>query len=93
MITVLVIMIIGMICGYLLKEKKKLLQISEKLTTAIIFVLLFMLGIGVGLNKKVISGIDTIGWQAAVITFGAILGSLIFAYLTYKLFFTSKNEK
>lgn len=93
MITVLVIMIVGMICGYLLKEKKKILQTTEKLTTAIIFVLLLILGISVGLNKKVISSIDTIGWQAAAITAGAILGSLIFALVTFKLFFTSKNEK
>jgi len=93
MITVLVLMIVGMICGYLLKEKKKILQISEKMTTAIIFILLFMLGIGVGLNKKVISSIDTIGWQATAITLGSILGSVIFAFITFKLFFTSKNEK
>ena len=52
-----------------------------------------MLGIGVGLNKQVVSNIDTIGWQATAITIGAIAGSLIFALLTYKLFFTSKNEK
>lgn len=91
MITVLVIMIIGMICGYLLKEKKNFLRLSEKLTSSIIFLLLFMLGIGVGLNKKVISSIDTIGWQAAAITVGAILGSLIFAYITYQLFFTLKK--
>lgn len=91
MITVLAIMIVGMICGYLLKEKKKILQISEKLTTITIFGLLFMLGIGVGLNKQVVSNIDTIGWQAAAITAGAILGSLIFAFMTYKLFFTSEK--
>ena len=93
MITVLVIMVLGMILGYFLKEKKKFLQLSEKLTTAIIFVLLFMLGIGVGLNDKVISSIDTIGWQAAAITLGAIFGSLILALLTYKFFFTPKHEK
>lgn len=93
MITVLVIMVAGMILGYLLKEKKKFLQISEKLTTIIIFVLLFMLGIGVGLNEKVISSIDTIGWQATLITAGSILGSLIFAFIIYKFFFTTKNEK
>lgn len=93
MITVLVIMIVGMICGYLLKEKKKILRVSEKMTTAIIFVLLFILGIGVGLNEKVISGIDIIGWQAMAITLGSIFGSVILSFITYKLFFTSKNEK
>lgn len=91
MIIVLVLMIVGMICGYILKEKKKILQLAEKMTTAIIFVLLFMLGIGVGLNKKVISSIDTIGWQAAVITIGTIVGSLIFACITFRIFFTSKK--
>lgn len=92
MITVLIIMIVGMISGYLLKENKKILRASEKLTTLIIFALLFMLGIGVGLNNKIISNIDTIGWQAAAITSGAILGSLIFDTLRINFFLLLKMK-
>ncbi len=93
MITVLLIMAAGMLLGYFLREKKKFLKISEKMTTISIFTLLFMLGIGVGLNEKIINGLDEIGWQAVSITFGAVLGSLVFAYFTYQLFFKIDHEK
>jgi len=54
---------------------------------------LFLLGIGVGLNKTIVSNMAKIGLQAILITFGAVLGSLILAYITYTLFFIQKNEK
>lgn len=93
MIAVLLVMAVGMILGFLLKKKKGFLKFSEKMTTASIFTLLFMLGIGVGLNEKIIQGLDTIGWQALIITFGAVSGSLVFAYITYQLFFRIDYEK
>ncbi|SFS49093.1 LysO family transporter [Lutibacter maritimus] len=93
MIPVLLLMTIGFILGYVLRNKTKFIQFSNKATTLIIYLLLFLLGIGVGLNETIISNMDTIGLQAILITFGAVLGSLIFAYITYKLFFIQKNEK
>ncbi|WP_299522126.1 LysO family transporter [uncultured Lutibacter sp.] len=93
MIPVLLLMTIGLILGYVLRNKTKFILFSNKATTLIIYMLLFLLGIGVGLNKTIISNIANIGFQAILITFGAILGSLILAYITYKLFFIQKNEK
>jgi len=93
MIKLLVIMFLGMILGYFLRYHSKFIHISNKLGRIIIYVLLFVLGISVGLNKAIISQIDTIGLKALIITVGALIGSLIFAYITYKLFFISKHEK
>lgn len=90
--TVLFIMMLGMLCGYLLRENKKVLQISDKLTSIAIYMLLFVLGIGVGLNEKIVSSINTIGLQALAITLGALLGSLLLALIVYKLFFITKNN-
>ena len=93
MIPVLLLMTIGLILGYVLRNKTKFILFSNKATTLIIYMLLFLLGIGVGLNKTIVSNIANIGFQAILITFGATLGSLILAYITYKLFFIQKNEK
>lgn len=93
MIPVLLLMTIGFILGYVLRNKTKFIQFSNKATTLIIYMLLFLLGIGVGLNKTIVSNIANIGLQAVLITFGAVLGSLIFSYITYKLFFIPKHEK
>jgi len=93
MLPVLLLMTLGFVLGYVLRNKTKFIQFSNKATTLIIYALLFLLGIGVGLNKTIVSNMTTIGLQAILITFGAVLGSLIFAYITYKLFFIQKNEK
>jgi uncharacterized membrane protein YbjE (DUF340 family) len=92
MITVLVLMTLGIILGYFISEKKSLIKISDKLTTICIYLLLFLLGIGVGLNDKIIANIGTIGLQAIIITAGALLGSLILAYFTYKIFFRNYEK-
>ena len=93
MLPVLLLMTIGFILGYILRNKTKFILFSNKATTLIIYMLLFLLGIGVGLNKTIVSNIANIGLQAISITFGAVFGSLILAYITYKLFFIQKNEK
>ncbi|PID95661.1 MAG: DUF340 domain-containing protein [Bacteroidetes bacterium] len=92
MITVLVIMTAGIILGFFIHHKTTLIKLNDKLTSWTIYLLLFLLGIQVGLNDKIINNIHTIGFQATVITIGALLGSLIFAYITYKLFFIDKNK-
>jgi len=90
MITVLVLMTLGIGLGFFVVKFPKVIKGVDKMTTWSIYLLLFLLGIGVGLNEKIINNLHTIGLQALILTIGAILGSLIFAYITYKLFFKSK---
>ncbi|MCY1635188.1 LysO family transporter [Marinifilum sp. D737] len=90
MITVLVLMTLGIGLGFFVGKFPKVIKGVDKMTTWSIYLLLFLLGIGVGLNEKIINNLHTIGLQALILTIGAILGSLIFAYITYKLFFKSK---
>ncbi len=93
MVTVLVIMVVGIVVGFSISNRKKLIKINDKLTSFAIYLLLFLLGISVGLNDKIINNIHTIGLQAIIITIGALLGSLMCAYITYKLFFCVKKQK
>ncbi len=91
MFPVLIIMISGIILGYFISDKRKLLTINDKLVTVFIYVLLFLLGVEVGLNEKIINNFYMIGYQSIVITFGALLGSLLCSYVVYKLFFSTKR--
>ncbi len=93
MITVLAIMTAGIILGFFLSGKDKLIKINDKLTTWAIYLLLFLLGIGVGTNDKIVKNIHTIGLQAIIITLGALAGSLICAYVVYKLFFKKSSKE
>jgi uncharacterized membrane protein YbjE (DUF340 family) len=89
-VIVLSIMILGIGLGLIIGNKPKIIKLIGALTSFSIFLLLFLLGIGVGANDKIINNLHTIGIQALVLTVGAVLGSLICAYFTYTLFFKKK---
>jgi len=90
-IIVLAIMILGMGIGLFIGNRPKIIKIVGILTSFSIFLLLFLLGIGVGTNDKIINNLHSIGLQALILTLGAILGSLICAYLVYKFFFRTEK--
>jgi uncharacterized membrane protein YbjE (DUF340 family) len=93
MIIVLLFLTSGIITGYILKKHIKIINISDKLLTWSIYLLLFLLGISVGSNQKIISNFDKIGFQAIILSIAGIVGSIIIAFFVYKFFFLPKNEK
>lgn len=75
-------MVLGGVFGFLLR-KKEFRNIS-KIITLLIWILLFILGLEVGGNPQIISGLTNIGIEALVITAAAVLGSAIAALLLWK---------
>ena len=68
MITVLVIMSLGILIGWFLHAKKKLIKLSSEITNWAIYLLLFLLGLSVGTNKEILNNFDEIGYQSIIIT-------------------------
>lgn len=91
MLIVIGLMVSGIILGYILREKN--LKFVQKLITCAIFALLFLLGISVGTNNKIMDNLGTIGLDALVITLGAVAGSILCAWAVYKFFFSGKTSK
>lgn len=89
-IIVISIMILGICIGLIIGNRPKVIKVISISTSFAIFLLLFLLGIGVGTNNKIIYNLDTIGLQSLILTLGALAGSLICAYFTYNLFFKKK---
>lgn len=85
MLKIVCIMLGGVLAGFLLR-KKKLGWVSQFIMIAI-WVLLFLLGIAVGHNEEILNNLDTIGWQALVLSIGAVLGSVLLAGVVYRFFF------
>lgn len=90
MIKIVLILLSGIITGYLLRKRN--LTIIHKSITLFIWGLLFFLGISVGINDKLLSNLPTLGVDALIITAGGLTGSLIMALIIYKRFFTDKND-
>lgn len=90
MVEILVIMTFGILCGFLLRRKDKIIKLIEPLLNWAVYILLFLIGIGVGINKVVVDRLGVIGFQALALTLGAVLGSSLLALICYKLFFNKK---
>lgn len=92
MITVLVLMTLGIGIGWFLHKKEKLLKLTDKLTNWAIYLLLFLLGLSVGTNEKILQNFHQIGFQAILITVFAVAGSIIVSWLLY-IFVFKKDER
>ncbi len=93
MIEILIIMTLGILVGSFIHKKNTLLKINHKLLTLTLYFLLLSLGINIGLNEKIINDIQVLGFQSVIITIGAVFGSLVCAYVTYRLFFKNNADK
>lgn len=93
MLTVIIIMTAGFLIGYLLRHKKGLVQIANKSTLWVIFVLLFFMGLSVGGNAEIMQNLDTIGMRGVALSLAAVFGSVVLSLPVYLLFFKSKNRE
>lgn len=82
MFTVIGIMFIGIGLGYMLRRQS--LPRINKVITALIWLLLFLLGIEVGHNERIIRSLPTLGVEAFVIAIVGVLGSCIAAWTLWK---------
>ena len=95
MISLLVVLlfVVGIIVGRLFRNKQTIRKNIDRLVSVAIFILLFLLGISVGINDKIIADFSNIGYNAIILTLGAVLGSLILAKVVYSLFFKQSPHK
>lgn len=91
MFTVLTLMTIGIIIGFTIQDKRKIVKAIDPMISMAIYALLFLLGISVGTNEIIISNLDTLGAQALLLTLGGVMGSVVLAFFTYKFFFKTKK--
>ena len=90
MFTVIGIMFIGIGLGYLLRRES--LPWISKAITALIWLLLFLLGIEVGQNERIIRSLPTLGVEAFVIAIVCVLGSCVAAWGLWKYVNGRKEE-
>jgi uncharacterized membrane protein YbjE (DUF340 family) len=93
MIQILGILGAGILLGLFIQKRKQLIKINDKLMTWSIFILLFLLGISVGVNDTIVNNLDTIGLKALIITIGAIAGSVLVAWIIFPILFPDSHKK
>jgi uncharacterized membrane protein YbjE (DUF340 family) len=72
----------GIILGYSFKNYT--ISFINQLINVLIWTLLFILGLEVGSNSDIIKNLKFVGIDAFVISVGAILGSVLMAWILWK---------
>ena len=81
MLIVVVIMLCGIAVGYLVRKRNT--RFISHVITVLIWLLLFLLGIEVGSNPRIVMGMQTLGIEALVLTIGGAVGTILCAWLLW----------
>jgi uncharacterized membrane protein YbjE (DUF340 family) len=92
MLTVVLIMSAGILVGYFIRSSKSTLAVSERLIMWAIYLLLFLLGVAIGVNEIIINNLPLLGLKALIITAGGISGSVLLAWIGYHVWFKTKTN-
>lgn len=90
MFTVILFLFAGIASGWLLRNRD--CGWVSKLTTLLIWSLLFLLGVEVGGNRQIISSLPSLGLDALLIAVLSLAGSSFFAWLLWCRVKSGKKE-
>ncbi|ADL12274.1 LysO family transporter [Acetohalobium arabaticum] len=76
MALIILSLLLGLLIGYFEILPNKLSSLTDELITIGLVLLLFSMGAEMGLNDKIISNLDKLGFQALALAVGSIAGSL-----------------
>lgn len=83
MFTVILLMLTGIGAGYLLRRLARIK--TQGVITLLIWLLLFILGVEVGSNERIIGALHSLGAEALLLAAGSLLGSAVAAWGVWKL--------
>lgn len=79
------VLLIGGIVGRKVKIVKNVDKNLAKIQNVCLLFLLFVMGVSIGINDKIISNLLSIGFKAGVISIFAVVFSIIFVYIIKRL--------
>jgi uncharacterized membrane protein YbjE (DUF340 family) len=85
------IIVLGGLIGAKLKLKESFIKRLGSLQTACLLFLLFVMGIKIGMDEKVINSFLSIGLNAVIMSIFTVGFSIIFVYIINKLFLGGKE--
>lgn len=93
MFKVLGAMILSVAVGFLLKDRLPLVKKSGAVIKYIVWLLLFLLGLSVGVNDVILGNLHTVGLKALALAAAGMLGAMLAARFVYDRFFAEKGER
>ena len=79
-LAILIVLVLGIGAGFILPEN--ISAMIDSASSYMLLILLFSVGIDMGLNKEVFTRIKELGFKILLIPFGVVVGSLCGGFLT-----------
>jgi uncharacterized membrane protein YbjE (DUF340 family) len=84
----------GTLLGYFLRRYERPTSVAGRVSTMLVFALLFLLGLSVGANETITANFHHLGLEAMALSLASLTGSVMFAWLLYRrLFQATGHEK
>ena len=93
MFGVMIVMLSGILIGYILRNIRAIPALVSKINIYIIFLLLFVMGLSVGSNPQVIQGLGTLGLLGIAISVVSIAGSVFLSWIVYRHLFKKEDDQ
>ena len=90
MLIILLCFAAGIGIGFALRSRRRLADLSGRLTSATVCLLLFVLGLSIGVNDALVGNLGTLGLEALALVAGAVGGSIAVVYLIYRRFYRER---
>lgn len=91
--TLFSLLLVGMAIGLMLRRWPGVFKPAERVCSALVYVLLFLLGLSAGNNRQVVGQLGQMGYEALLISVFAVIGSVIVSYVVYIIFFRNAGSK
>ena len=91
MFKVFAVLVAGVLAGYLMRRIR--VRWMGKVTMVLIWILLLLLGIEVGGDRRIMESLPTLGLEAAVIAVVTALGSCLMAWLLWRMTARKRDGK
>lgn len=81
----------GILTGFMLRKKTRLLQVADTAGAVAVFPLLLLLGVTFGSNGAVLRNLPRLGARAALISLSGVAGSAALSALVYRRLFRKEE--
>ncbi|MEA5084584.1 MAG: LysO family transporter [Lachnospiraceae bacterium] len=81
MIYIALSLMVGFVVGFKSNINEKMVKVNSRMQTLCLVLLIFVMGIGIGMNKEVLNNLSTLGLKAILFAVISIAGSVFVVYL------------
>ncbi len=86
-------LLLGLAVGYRIPLSQRALHWAGRGTTAGLMLLLFTMGVKIGMNAEIFANLQTMGLRAGVLAGAAVIGSFLCLLLWEKFFWKSSTAE